>query len=270
MLGHTIESEFRESSDFRRHPRKKSLSLTVALMNFALLAWLAPARAQTSSSASPTPKPESTVSFRELQVPAKARDALVRGVERLRRGDTTGSLSQFNRAIQQAPDYPEAYFHKGLAEIRLNRINEAIESFQKAIDLSGGHYTLAYVGYGQALAKLGKLVEAEAVLRRSMEETPTLPEGYVALSLVLLEEHRLNEAEATAQKALQLPDPLAWKALLSLACVHLERGEYPAAVQQFEAYLRHLRSLGDNGLALPIEQALNDLKANVARLDSAR
>lgn len=203
-------------------------------------------------------------------MPAKARDALVRGVERLRKGDTAGSLTDINRAIRQAPDYQGAYFHKGLAEIRLNRINEAIQSFQKAIDLSGGHYVLAYVGYGQALAKFGKLPEAEAVLRRSVQEDPTLPEGYVALSLVLLDEHRLGEAEATAQKALQLPDPLAWKALLSLACVHLERGEYPAAVQQFEAYLQHLRAIGDNGLALPTEQALNDLKAQLARLDSAR
>ena len=270
MLGHTIEPDSREPSDFRRRPRKRFPFLTIALVTFVLLAWVSTAPAQISSSASSTPKPESTVSVRELQIPAKARNSLLRGVERLRKGDTAGSLVYFNRAIQQAPDYLGGYYHKGLAEIRLNQMNEALKSFQQAIDLSGGHCALAYFGYGQTLAKLGRLQDAEAVLRRGVQEDPTLPEGYVALALVLLGEHRLKEAEASAQKALQTTSPYAWKALLPLACVHLNRGEYPAGVQQLEAFLQHLRSDGDQGLIPPVEQTLNDLKTSLARVDSAR
>lgn len=91
------------------------------------------------------------VSVQELQVPAKAHQAVLQAVERMRKGDVAGSLSHFKRAIQECPSYAQAYYLKGLAEIRLDQPNEASQSFQKAIDLSGGHYALAYFGYAQAL-----------------------------------------------------------------------------------------------------------------------
>ncbi len=59
----------------------------------------------------------------------------------LRKGMRARSLRHFVRAIHEFPDYYEAYSNKGAAELLLNQKDEALQSFQKAIDLSGGHYT---------------------------------------------------------------------------------------------------------------------------------
>jgi tetratricopeptide (TPR) repeat protein len=150
-----------------------------------------------------------------------------------------------------------------LAEVRLGQLSEAVQSFQKAIDLSGGHYALAYLGSGQALARLGKLEDAEAILRRGLEQPPSA-EGHTALSLVLVDEHHLDEAENIAQKALRLPDPNSWKARLALACVRVNKGEYQAAVDHLENFLQHLRSHGDRDLIPRVERELTEVKARAA------
>ena len=187
----------------------------------------------------------------------------------LRKGDAAGSLSYFKRAIQESPSYPQAYYYKGLAEIRLDQANEASQSFQKAIDLSGGHYALAYFGYAHALLLLERPKDAEAISRRGLEEDSSLSEGYTVLSFTLVMEHRLDEAEQMAQKAVQMPDPLAWKALLPIAYIHAIKKEYAPAVHDLESYLQHLRSEGDKGLIPRVEKVLSDLKTNLSAREPA-
>lgn len=254
--------------DRRCCPPKRQL-LAIALTSFLFVACPLMNRAQTSTSAPQSRKPEATVSVRELQVSAKARRALLQGAQCLRKGDAAQSLSHFKRAIQESPDYQEAYYHKGLAEIRLNQANEAMQSFQRAIDLSDGHYAPAYFAYGQALLLRGRSKDAETILRRGLEEDSSSSEGYTVLSITLTDELRVNEAEELAHKALQTRDPFAWKAFLPLADIHEKRGEYGSAVQDLESYLQHLRSQGDAGLIPQVEKALSNLKTRLSAREPA-
>jgi tetratricopeptide (TPR) repeat protein len=263
-LGTVVEAEPNGPFALQGFSKRRSLSFAIVLINLVLLAGLSTARAQVSASVPANTNTDATVPVRDLQVPAKARNAVRQGVECLQKGNLARSLSQFQRAIQECPTYGEAYCQKGLAEVRLGRFDEAVKSFQKAIDLSGGHNALAYFGYGQALARLGKLEDAEAILRRGLEQDPTSAEGYTALSLVLVDERHLSEAENIAQKALQLPDPNAWKARLALACIRANKGEYQDAAQDLEEFLRHLRAHGDKDLIPRVERELIDVKARAA------
>jgi tetratricopeptide (TPR) repeat protein len=263
-LGTVVEAEPSGLFDSRHFLNRQSLFSAFACFSFLLIAGLPTAYAQTSTAASQTSTADATISVQELQITAKARNAVAQGVECLQKGDVARSLSYFQRAIHECPTYHEAYCQKGLAEVRLGQVSEAVQSFQKAIDLTGGHYALAYFGYGQALARLGKLEDAEAILRRGLEQDPTSAEGYTALSLVLVDEHHLSEAENVAQKAVQLPDPNAWKARLALACVRVNRGEYQAAVEHLEAFLQHLRAHGDKDLIPRVERELTEVKSRAA------
>jgi tetratricopeptide (TPR) repeat protein len=226
-------------------------------------------RVQPQTQAQSKTKITTEISVQELQVPAKAHQAVLQGVECMRKGDVAGSLSHFKRAIQECPSYPQAYYQKGLAEIRLDQPNEALHSFQKAIDLSGGHYALAYFGCAQALGLLERPKDAEAISRRGLEEDSSLSEGYTVLSLTLVMEHRLDEAERMAQKAVEMPDPLAWKALLPFASVHVARKEYAPAVHDLESYLQHVRSEGNRGLIQQVEKALSNLKTRLSAREPA-
>jgi len=216
--------------------------LVISLLNFLLVGWPLAGHAQVSNPGSWTRTQQSTVSARELQIPAKARSAFRRGFERLAKGDADGSLQHFRRAIQGFPGFYEAYYNKGVAETQLHQAEEALQSFQKAIDLSGGHCARAYFGYGLVLDRQGEAKDAEQIVRRGLEEDPALSDGYGVLSIVLFDLNRLDEAEAAAQKALLLPNPSPRNALLTLAYIHIKRGDYRFAVRDLEAYLNSVPS----------------------------
>jgi len=223
-------------------PRWAAFFLAIALLNFVLIVWPLPAHAQVYNHKPPIRAQQFTVSVREMQIPAKARGAFLRGVDSLAKGDAAGSLRHFRRAIQEFPGFYEAYYNKGAAEIQLHQKDEALESFQRAIDLSGGHYARAYIGYSLVLAQQGESKDAEVIARRGLEEDPSLSDGYAILSIALFDQNQLEEAEAAAHKALLLHNPSARSAHLTLGYVHLKRGEYRLAVQDLEAHLKAVRS----------------------------
>ena len=97
-----------------------------------------------------------------------------------------------------------------------------------------------------------------------------MAEGYIALSLVLINQHRLDDAEDAAQKALHTPDPFVWKALLSLACIDAYKEQYQSAVQHMDAYLQQLRASGEQGLIPAVERARGELAAKIASQESGR
>ncbi|MGB7845814.1 MAG: tetratricopeptide repeat protein [Candidatus Acidiferrum sp.] len=232
-----------------------------------LVAWLPVARAQTHKSTSPVDEQKATVSVRELQVPAKAQGAFVRGVEELAKGDATGSLRHFRRAIQEFPGFYEAYYNEGVAETQLQQTDEALQSFQSAINLSGGRCARAYFGYSLVLARLGRSKEAESIVRRGMEEDPSLSDGYAVLSTVLFNQNRLDDAEEAAHKALRLPNPSARSAFLTLADVHLRKGDYRSAAKDMESYLRAVGSTpckDDAEFNQRIRKLLSEIKAKTA------
>jgi Tfp pilus assembly protein PilF len=190
-----------------------------------------------ASNPSPVRRTAYTVSVRELRIPGKARNAFEKGLERLAKNDADGSRTQFMRATTAFPDYYEAYYHIGVADLRLGREEEAAQAFQKAIDLSGGHYAWAQFALGLLLCRRGEYAEAETVIRKGLDVDGSTATGHLFLSVALFRLNRLEEAEKSAQEALLRKPGFAW-AYLVLADVHGRRGEYARQLQNLDAYLK--------------------------------
>ena len=190
-----------------------------------------------ASNPSPVRRTAYTVSVRELRIPGKARNAFEKGLARLAKNDADGSRSQFARATVTFPDYYEAYYHMGVADLRLGREEEAAQAFQKAIDLSGGRYAWAQFALGLLLCRRGEYAEAETVIRKGLDVDGSTATGYLFLSVALLHRNRLEEAEKSAREALFRKPGFAW-AYLVLADVHGGRGEYARQLQNLDAYLK--------------------------------
>jgi len=109
-----------------------------------------------------------TVSVRELRIPAKAKSNFRHGLQRLAKHDPEGSKKFFAAAIAEAPDFYEAYYHRAVAEAQLDQNEEALRSFQAAIDLSDGHEPRAEFGYALVLSRVGNASEAERIVRRGL------------------------------------------------------------------------------------------------------
>jgi tetratricopeptide (TPR) repeat protein len=190
-----------------------------------------------SPSTAQTERNSYTVSARELKIPGKARREFEKGLGRLLKRDPAGSVSHFTKAAQAFPDYYEAYYHVGVAEMSLGHRGEAVQAFQMAIDLSGGRYAWAEFGFGYLLYLEGKPEEAVTIIHRGLEVDGSSAVGYLILGLVLFRLERLDEAERSAQEAL-LRNPNCAQAYLVLADVYGRRHEYRAQLQGLDTYLR--------------------------------
>ncbi len=178
-----------------------------------------------------------TVSARELRIPEKARSEYEKGVVSLAKKDRDGSLSHFTKAAQAFPDFYEAYYQMGVVETSLRRLDEAMQAFQKAVDLSGGKYGWAEIGIGYLLYLEGKPEEAVTIIRRALEKDENPPEAYFILGMALLQLNRLDEAEKSAREAL-LRNPNYGDAYLLLSDAYGRRHEYEAQLQGLNAYLK--------------------------------
>jgi Tfp pilus assembly protein PilF len=189
------------------------------------------------SDSSPVRRTDYAVSVRELRIPGKARNAFEKGLERLAKNDPVGSRTQFVRATTAFPDYYEAYYHMGVADLRLGHEEEAAQAFQKAIDLSGGHYAWAQFALGLLLCRRGEYAQAETVIRKGLDVDRSPATGHLFLSVALFRLNRLEDAERSAREAL-LRRPGFALAYLVLADVHGRRGEYARQLQNLDAYLK--------------------------------
>jgi tetratricopeptide (TPR) repeat protein len=178
-----------------------------------------------------------TVSVRALKIPPKAQNEYNRGLELLAKNDFAGSLAHLSKAAAIYPDYYEAIYHIGLVELRSQHEDKAIQAFQKAIDLSGGHYVQAQFAYGLIYCDEQKPEEGERLIRRGLETDPDSAEGHLFLGIALFDQNRLDEAEKSLREAL-LRSPAYPGVYLVLADVHARKKDYRSQVQDLDAYLK--------------------------------
>jgi Tfp pilus assembly protein PilF len=177
-----------------------------------------------------------TVSVHELKVPGKARHAFEKGIEQLRKKDAEGSLNHFKEATDAFPNYYEAYYQIGVANLELRRGNEAEQALQRSIDLSGGGYAEPQFALGALLCDRQAYSDAEPVLRRAIEVDANSWKGHLFLSQALFGQSRLVEAEKSAREVL-LRRPDLPSVYLLLANIHIRKQEYILAIQDLDTFL---------------------------------
>src|SRR5258707_4223459 len=177
-----------------------------------------------------------TVSVHDLKVPGKARHEFDKGIARLQKNDAEGSLNHFKEATDAFPNYYEAYYQIGMANLELRRGNEAEQALQRSIDLSGGGYAQPQFAWGALLCDRQAYSEAEPVLRRAIEVDANSWKGHLFLSQALFGQNRLVEAEKSAREVL-LRRPDLPSVYLLLANIHIRKHEYILAIKDLDTFL---------------------------------
>lgn len=101
------------------------------------------------------------------------------------KGDLTGALKLYEKALHAMPEFPEAEFQRGMAYLALGKLDEAEGSYRRAIELRQD-WTLAMTGLGVLLVNRNKLVEAEPLLKKVLEIEPQNPRALAALAEIRL------------------------------------------------------------------------------------
>ena len=177
------------------------------------------------------------VSAHELRVPGKARKAFNKGMQLLAAQHPAASIPEFQRAIKAFPDFYEADYEIGIAELNLHDTREAQAAFETSIELSKGRYPPSQFGLGVALGIQKQFAEAAEAIRSGLDLDPTDAAGHFTLAWVLFNAGRLPEAEKNARQAILSRANLA-AAYLLLAQIHVLQGDTSAVVADLDAYLR--------------------------------
>src|SRR6266404_203275 len=177
-----------------------------------------------------------TVSVHDLKVPGKARREFDKGIARLQKNDAEGSLNHFKEATNAFPNYYEAYYQIGLANLELRRGNEAEQALQRSIDLSGGGYAEPQFALGALLCDRQSYTEAERVLRRAIDVDANSWKGHLFLGQALFGQNKLAEAEKSAREVLLRKSDVPSTYVL-LANIHIRRHEYISGIKDLDTFL---------------------------------
>jgi type IV pilus biogenesis/stability protein PilW len=112
-------------------------------------------------------------------------------------GKLVDAEADYRRALQFRPAYPEAHNNLGQLLARTGRSKEALEEFDKALDINlYMEPWVARCNKGQTLYQLGRQEEGLGELRTCIRIAPRYCQGRRALGRILLAEGKTTEALA--------------------------------------------------------------------------
>lgn len=95
-----------------------------------------------------------------------------RGILRVRSGDVRAGIADFDAAIERDPTIAEAWFNRGVALMRTQGPEQALPSFNQAVERATNRPALAHFGRAVALEALGDTRGAYADYQRASQLDP--------------------------------------------------------------------------------------------------
>ncbi|GIU71488.1 MAG: hypothetical protein KatS3mg003_0967 [Candidatus Nitrosocaldaceae archaeon] len=110
------------------------------------------------------------------------------------------AIEAYNKALEINPNYAEAWNNKGYALAKLQRYEEAIEAYNKALEINP-NYAEAWNNKGYALDELQRYEEAIEAYNKALEINPNYAEAWNNKGIALDELQRYEEAIEAYNKA---------------------------------------------------------------------
>jgi tetratricopeptide (TPR) repeat protein/peroxiredoxin len=146
----------------------------------------------------------------------------------------------FARVVRLSAAYPDtlpnAWNNLGILSTREGRIDDAVEYFQKALQLSPDHL-IALDNLGNAHRQLKHWAEARAAFERALNVSPTDAEANYGLGMVYAQTDDTERVSEYLHKALRAR-PVYPEALNNLGILYLKTGRRDEAVASFEESIR--------------------------------
>jgi len=135
--------------------------------------------------------------------PRNARAVTNVGNTCMRRGDISGAIDHYRKAIQIDPGYALGHYNMGTVLHRRGDSAAAVAALREAIRLAPNHAG-AHTNLGDALTALGQPSEAHEHYRTALELTPEAPEAHLAMGNSWTRQQQLEKAETAFRRAIEL------------------------------------------------------------------
>ncbi len=170
-------------------------------------------------------------------IPKDARKAYEQGVKFQKENRPQQALEQFNKAIDLFPDYFQALAERGNLLTQHNKLAEAETDFVRALQLND-KYAPAYRGIGHCQIQQKNFQAAVSNLEKSFVLDPNAPMTLLLLGYANLSLNRYEEARQCFQQALKLGASSAARAHVYLAEIYAHEQKFKEAADSIATYLK--------------------------------
>ncbi|HEX4143916.1 MAG TPA: tetratricopeptide repeat protein [Pirellulales bacterium] len=156
-----------------------------------------------------------------------------------RRGDIAGAIALYKQAIESDPSCAAAHINLATLLFENNNFDEAINHFQRSIELSAGKATpepnmdVVHTNLATLLAERGDVDEAIRHLHRAIEIEPDAAFPYHQLATLLRKQGKASEAAEYDHRGVQASHRFA-KAQNRRGTELVEQGKIGEAIAQFK------------------------------------
>lgn len=187
--------------------------------------------------ADPAQQP-ATISVRELRIPETARQHYAESRVNLIAGRDPGSaVTHLRQAIEEYPDYYEAYSLLGVAHMMLKEPDEAEAALRTAVAMSAEQFAPALISLATLYSDQKRFAEAEPLAAQAVELDDSVWYAHYELARARLALGRAEEALSSGRiVAREQPEYARGRLLLGLVLAQL--GRYEPALEHLDAYLR--------------------------------
>lgn len=178
------------------------------------------------------------VSAKELAIPGQARREYEEAEKKLAKRDVQGAVAHFERAVELAPQFAQAWNHLGTIAYQTRDFLRAESCFRKALD-ADPEFFQPLVNLGGVLINLNHFREA---LEYNLYTALTRPNDALANSQLGMNYFYLNQLDLAKKylTAAKLLDPAHFShPQLLLAEIDLRRQDRAAAVGELEEFLQY-------------------------------
>ena len=195
---------------------------------------------------------------------AAIRALLNEGTAHLQGGRLQEAEGAYRRALDLAPNHPDALHHLGLLLYRLNRLDDAMATISRAIEQAPAS-PLYWFNLGVVAQKAARPDEAIRAYRQAVTLNPRHLEAWINLGNVLKDRGALPESIEAYQQALAL-NPSHADSHNNLGAAFKEQGEVARALASYRQAIQlkptHVEALNNLGLALMEAGSLHEAIAS--------
>jgi tetratricopeptide (TPR) repeat protein len=189
-------------------------------------------------------KLDKVISAREADIPKEARKAFDRAQKLREQKKFEAALTELDKAVGLYPNYFRAISERGIVQINLERLPDALQNFNRALEIFP-EYEPALSGAGYALLSLGKYEDSATFLEKAIQLDSSHTQNLVFLGIANLAMRRWARSQEVLERALKLDAAGAVTAHMYLADVFAGQHLYARAADELHTYL-HLNPEAPN------------------------
>lgn len=187
-----------------------------------------------------------TISMTTMNAPKDAKKLYEKGLNELKKKKFDKAIPHLDKALAMYPEYAVAWFARGQALEGLQKVDDAVEAYNKAIE-ADSKYLSPYLRLATIAASSNEWEKAEQFSATTIRMNPVdFPFAYYLNALSNLQLQNFSKAEDSAKEALKM-DPGHRMPRLDyfLALILANQRKYDEAAQHMKAFIKLLPENAD-------------------------